>query len=382
MASLKPAIYRALSITPVEFGNAAPILCELTGDFTEIGSAEDNTIVLSDPSVAPRHLAIRRIEGQEHLLINLAEERHQQDPEWAQFKSGDYYWCPRHGRLKRLDHRHRCPVCKRRRWSLWLIRPLSPGDSFNVGSAFRATLVVQKRARTSSQTVDQSRLAYPPSRLFEPVARVRRKLSTATGESRLPTAALPTNDSNLWQWQPPGAPFPIFLHQRVNRLITQHARENRRCEVGGVLLGDVRQDVAGQFHVIVTHALRAEFATETHAHLTFTHKTWLTIHQMHESQYPDRTIVGWYHTHPGWSIFLSASDLFIHRNFFKQPWQIALVIDPSIDQGGFFVWKGTRILDPQKPLEPFRLIEMDGWEEPARSRVRIRLKEASGGGTS
>jgi proteasome lid subunit RPN8/RPN11 len=161
----------------------------------------------------------------------------------------------------------------------------------------------------------------------------------------------------------------------VNLSITQHARQNNEREVGGVLLGDVRRDEKGWLYLVVTHALQAEFANETRGHLTFTHHTWLKIHRTREAQYPDKAIVGWYHTHPGWTIFLSQWDLFIHQNFFKQPWQIALVIDPSVDRAGFFVWNGDRVDNPDTPVAPFRLAELDGWKETLRPRVRIKLTD-------
>ena len=38
-------------------------------------------------------------------------------------------------------------------------------------------------------------------------------------------------------------------------------------------------------------------------------------------------VLGWYHTHPGWGLFLSAHDQFIHGNFYGGPHHVALVID-------------------------------------------------------
>ncbi len=370
--SVKPLTFRALSIVPVGARNTTPVLYELLGDSTEIGSADDNAIVLAHPTVAPHHLAVRRMGDGEHLLVDVAARRRHRDLEWVRFKPGDAYWCPHHGSLERLDPRGLCPRCGRKHGSLWLMRPLAAGDSFRIGKAFRATLVVQERIPVGASSPHKSERGFPPSELFE-AEMLPHQVSLVDGETAIPAGRLPTDDSNLWQWRPEVAPFPIFLHHRVNRMITQHARENSQCEVGGVLLGDVRQE-AGQLFVVITHALRAEFATETHGHLTFTQKTWLKIHQMHEAQYPDKTIVGWYHTHPGWTIFLSDWDLFIHRNFFKQPWQIALVLDPSLDRAGFFVWKGDALLDPHKPVEPFRLCELDGWPA-SRPSVRIKLLE-------
>ncbi len=370
--SAKPSTFRALSIAPIDAKSAAPVLYELLGDSTEIGSADDNAIVLAHPTVAPHHMAVRRAGGREHLLVDVSERRRYRDLEWTRFKPGDAYWCPRHGSLERLNSHGLCPRCRRKHGSLWLLRPLAPGDSFKIGKAFRATLVVQERIPVSTSPLNHSGRSFPPSELFEAEAPPR-QVSLVESGTAIPAGRLPTNDSNLWQWRPDAAPFPIFLHQRVNRAITQHARENCQCEVGGILLGDVGQD-AGQLFVVITHSLKAEFATETRGHLTFTQKTWLKIHQMHEAQYPDKTIVGWYHTHPGWTIFLSDWDLFIHRNFFKQPWQIALVLDPSLDRAGYFVWKGNALLDPQQPVEPFQLFELDGWQV-SRPSVRIKLLE-------
>jgi proteasome lid subunit RPN8/RPN11 len=60
---------------------------------------------------------------------------------------------------------------------------------------------------------------------------------------------------------------------------------------------------------------------------------------------PDHQIVGWHHTHPGFGIFLSRHDEFFHRNFFSQPWQVALVVDPQRGELGFFQWLDGEIVD-------------------------------------
>ena len=54
--------------------------------------------------------------------------------------------------------------------------------------------------------------------------------------------------------------------------------------------------------------------------------------------YPEYDIVGWYHTHPSFGIFLSHHDLFIHQHFFAQPLQVAYVVDPINQTRGFFQW--------------------------------------------
>jgi proteasome lid subunit RPN8/RPN11 len=366
-------IYHALSITPLNNPDAAPVLYELTGELTSIGSAEDNAIVLADANVSPHHLIVRGNEGRDHLLVDLAERWRKRDWTWRTFRAGDVYWCPRHGNFDQLDSRDWCAHCKQKRGSLWLMRPLNPGDTFEIGESFRATYVTQERKPVEPVNVEPPS-ELPPLEIFQTPA--PRAVSISSPDSAMPVCAPPIDDTNLWRWQPDGIPFPIFMHQRVNVSITQHARQNLEREVGGVLLGDVRADEHGQMYVVVTNTLKAEFANEARGHLTFTHNTWLQIHAAHDALFPNKTIVGWYHTHPGWTIFLSQWDLFIHQNFFKQPWQIALVIDPSVDRAGFFVWKDNQINSPQKPIAPFRLAELDGWADMIKPRVRIKLMDA------
>ena len=89
------------------------------------------------------------------------------------------------------------------------------------------------------------------------------------------------------------------------------------------------------------------------------------IHETLETKYPGKKIVGWYHTHPGFGIFLSGMDLFIQNNFFNQPWQIATVYDPKAEEEGTFIWRGgkssresilvendTRVAMPQPDVTP------------------------------
>ena len=54
-------------------------------------------------------------------------------------------------------------------------------------------------------------------------------------------------------------------------------------------------------------------------------------------------MLGWYHSHPGFGVFLSEHDLFIQQNFFSNPQQVAWVFDPHTDEEGCFGWIGGNI---------------------------------------
>ena len=51
----------------------------------------------------------------------------------------------------------------------------------------------------------------------------------------------------------------------------------------------------------------------------------------------DGRIVGWYHSHPGYGIFMSETDLATHGKLLQfSPFVIALVVDPEINEFG--IW--------------------------------------------
>jgi proteasome lid subunit RPN8/RPN11 len=57
-----------------------------------------------------------------------------------------------------------------------------------------------------------------------------------------------------------------------------------------------------------------------------------------EKNYNDgkHSIVGWYHSHPGYGVFLSDIDVKSQITFFNQPHHVALVVDPVRNKFGFF----------------------------------------------
>ena len=84
------------------------------------------------------------------------------------------------------------------------------------------------------------------------------------------------------------------------------------------------------------------------AYLTFTQDTQVALYAQKEERYPGKDLVGWYHTHPRMSVFLSEYDIWLHQNFFPEPWQVALVIEPHTATAGFFVQQEGGILDARK----------------------------------
>lgn len=127
--------------------------------------------------------------------------------------------------------------------------------------------------------------------------------------------------------------------------IGRHVRVDTSVEQGGVLVGHV-DEATGT--TVVTGSIVAVGAVSQVASLTFTHETWDHVNEVLASEYPDDQMVGWYHSHPRFGIFLSEYDQFIHNNFFPAPHHIAYVVDPVDDEHGFFGWDdGTLVRIPR-----------------------------------
>ena len=140
------------------------------------------------------------------------------------------------------------------------------------------------------------------------------------------------------------------LNRRVRNAIYDHIFDNDDHEVGGILVGHLG---AGDLPVI-TAVIPALEADGQRASVTFTHEAWSEIHETLDRDYPDRQIVGWYHSHPGFGIFLSKHDRFIHDNFFSDPRQVAYVVDPHAGTEGVFAWhdKELRLLEERPTDRP------------------------------
>jgi len=132
--------------------------------------------------------------------------------------------------------------------------------------------------------------------------------------------------------------YRIRITSKAYNEILKHIGEDEENELCGVLVGKVYQDKHG-FYLEVTNVIRGEHSESKGSGVTFTHDTWNYVHEMMDSRFRDQEIVGWYHSHPGFGIFLSDMDEFIQKNFFGNPSQVAFVIDVKVKKEGFFVWK-------------------------------------------
>jgi len=166
--------------------------------------------------------------------------------------------------------------------------------------------------------------------------------------------------------------YRVILNEKAYRDIMAHGRTDLQIELCGVLMGHVYKDTYGVY-LAVTDIIRGRNASEKTTSVTFTHSTWEHIHkEMEKDKYAGKRIVGWYHMHPGFGVFLSEVDLFAHRNFFNAPWQIAMVVDQKAKKSGVFFWKNGELVRVRR----YWVGKIPHWQQQEQADSLGRFRQA------
>lgn len=140
---------------------------------------------------------------------------------------------------------------------------------------------------------------------------------------------------------------PFILQETLQRL-KRYASSDTGYELGGVLVGRIGKSSRRQF-IEILDFIPATRGVSHRASFEFTNEAQQEIHEVKEKNFKDLHILGWFHTHPGYGIFLSSADQFIDDHYFTELFHVAVVLDPTRPdvEAGVFVWdRGTRLRVP------------------------------------
>jgi len=152
--------------------------------------------------------------------------------------------------------------------------------------------------------------------------------------------------------------FSINCPEKMMEKIEAHCFSETQVEVGGFLVGYLEGNTAH-----VTNVFPAKHSVGASTQLTFTHDSWNAIYQQLEKEPEGTSLIGWFHSHPNFGVFLSDHDKFIQSNFFKQDGQITIVVDPIRGRKGWFFSNAGKI-------EVYK-------EETATNRKRLGVSDSN-----
>lgn len=144
-------------------------------------------------------------------------------------------------------------------------------------------------------------------------------------------------------WQTPLCPFTIDFEPgkleeiRVAVVDAFYAVPRGGVEIGGLLYG---KRSGSTLEIVDFRKIETEYLTGPSFDLSANDRAGLRK-LLAETKFKDPSIqpVGWFHSHTRSGIHLSPKDLELYREFFPDPWQVALVLRPEklgSVQGGYF----------------------------------------------
>ena len=174
---------------------------------------------------------------------------------------------------------------------------------------------------------------------------------------------------DLAEWDMSDEAVELYISFSCFQKMIDHctARMGDQEEVMGLLLGDVYQWKKRVYTVAEdTVAADAEDATATSvrfgsAGLDEVAKT------LDEMDY-EYLIVGWYHSHPGFTTFLSEKDLETQKKNFSKPYHATIVIDPVNKQ-----FRSYKVVDDRCVEKRFSLFEQSPMERELTEKRRREI---------
>lgn len=116
----------------------------------------------------------------------------------------------------------------------------------------------------------------------------------------------------------------------------KHAKENVPYEIGGFIMGYLGK-WNNSYYLMIKKIVPVK-SNSTYVTVEFlSSDVGETIGAINKIKREDGYyIVGWYHSHPGYTCKPSRLDLKSHITYFREPYQVGLIIDPINDDHCIF----------------------------------------------
>lgn len=156
----------------------------------------------------------------------------------------------------------------------------------------------------------------------------RRKPQIVAERKRRTRELPPPGDLSLHDWAKPYTSIECYISRRALNKIMDHCADyaQHHLEAMGFLVGDLCR-WKNRDYIVVKDVVTSELDT-TAVSVKFRRDAFERLFQELDSITYDYILVGWYHSHPGHSCFLSSTDISTQRRMFNKPFHTAVVVDP------------------------------------------------------
>jgi proteasome lid subunit RPN8/RPN11 len=187
-----------------------------------------------------------------------------------------------------------------------------------------------------------------------------------TVEARPPPEAIQLDGIDLAEWDLTDDWVELYISHACFQKMVNHcdAFKEDAMEVMGLLLGDVFQ-WRNRIYTVAEDTVAAEIEDSTATSVRFGNQGLEEVARALDEMEYEYLIVGWYHSHPGFTTFLSDKDLETHKKNFSKPFHATIVIDPVNRQ-----FRSYKVIDNQYIEKRFQLYEESSLERELTAKRR------------
>ncbi|MCL5962801.1 MAG: hypothetical protein M1411_00290 [Candidatus Thermoplasmatota archaeon] len=155
--------------------------------------------------------------------------------------------------------------------------------------------------------------------------------------------------------------FDVYISKKAEEKMMNHCLSGvpTRTEVMGLLVGDIYRYNNTIYAVIKDVSTTELDANAVHVQINKEDSSYTKLFQRLDEIGANFILVGWYHSHPGHTCFLSETDINTQKKMFPESYHSAIVIDPisqqfevfTVDNDGGYIRRSHAIFwdDFEKP---------------------------------
>ena len=188
-------------------------------------------------------------------------------------------------------------------------------------------------------------------------------------ESRPPPEAVQLDGIDLSEWDLTDERVELYISQTCFQKMVNHCNAFREeaIEVMGLLLGDVFQ-WRNHVYTVAEDTVAADAEDSTATSVRFGNTGLDEVARALDEMQYEYLIVGWYHSHPGFTTFLSDMDLETQKKNFSKPYHATIVIDPVNKQ-----FRSYKVVDDRCVEKRFSLFEQSPMERELTEKRRKEI---------
>jgi proteasome lid subunit RPN8/RPN11 len=188
-------------------------------------------------------------------------------------------------------------------------------------------------------------------------------------EARPPPESVQLDGIELSEWDMTDDWVELYISHTCFQKMVNHCNAFREeaVEVMGLLLGDVFQ-WRNRIYTVAEDTVAAEAEDSSATSVRFGSKGLDEVARALDEVEYEYLIVGWYHSHPGFTTFLSDKDLETQKKNFNKPFHATIVIDPVNKQ-----FRSYKVIDNQYIEKRFLIYEESALERDLTAKRRSEV---------